>query len=742
MLCVLLAALDQTIVATALPTIVGDLDGLDHIAWVVTAYLLTSTVTLPLYGRAGDLFGRKPVFLFAIAVFLAGSLLCGWSQTMTQLIAFRAVQGIGAGGLMVSAQAIIAELVPPRERGRYMGFIGAAFGVASVAGPLLGGYLTDHASWRWVFFINLPLGVLALVVIALVLHLPAPSAPGTIDYLGAALLSATVTGLVLVTSWGGSEYAWSSPQIRWLIGSTVVLGLAWFVSARRTAEPILPLRLFADRTFALASVASVAVGVALFGSVSYLPTFMQVVNGANATDSGLLMLPLVAGILVTAILSGQLISRTGRYKAYPILGCVLTGAGTFLLSTMDETTSRTLISAYMVVVGLGIGLILQVLILVVQATAARRDLGVATSTITFVRQVGGALGVAVCGSLFTARLPHGLNVASLTPAQLAHLPAAVREPIAHAFAHALPPIFGYLVPLLAVALVCVAFLPADALRGHPASAVSPGPGTGPGPGPGTLTLTGRVRATDGRPLDRARVTLLAPDGGYVAGATVDPTGSYSVAVRRPETYVLVAAAPGHWPKADRVRVDGPAVHDVTLGGAATVAGTAPAGSTVTLTSSVDGQVAASARTGADGGFTFERLDAGDYTLTVTAPGHQPFAHPVPLGPGERLTVPVHLRRMAAIGGVVRTPAGTPVADAHVMLLDDRGQVRAHLVTATEGAFSFEDLPDGAYTVVASGYPPSAATAYADGEQVEARLVLSHDQPHAGRPPQVRTPSSA
>ncbi|NUR48847.1 MAG: MFS transporter [Hamadaea sp.] len=738
MLCVLLAALDQTIVATALPTIVGDLNGLDHISWVVTAYLLTSTVTLPLYGRIGDIYGRKPVVIFAIAAFLAGSALCGWSQTMTQLIAYRAVQGVGAGGLMVLAQAILADLVPPRDRGRYMGFIGAAFGVASVAGPLLGGYLTDHASWRWVFYINLPLGAIALAMIVIVLKLPAPTSRSRVDYLGAALLSAAVTGLVLVTSWGGSEYAWSSAQIRRLIAATLGFTALWLLSARFSAQPILPLRLFRDRTFALASVASIAVGVAMFGSISYLPIFMQVVTGANATNSGLLMLPLVAGILVTAIASGQLISRNGRYKAYPIVGAILTGLGLWLLSTLDEHSTRALISAYMVVVGLGIGLIMQVLVLVVQNSADRADLGVATSAVTFVRQVGGALGVAICGSLFTTRLYDAITtelpgvpitggVGSLTPARLAELPDAVRDGIARAFADALPPIFLALVPLLVIALICVSVLPGVSLRTHEAPVVET-----------AHHLTGVVRSSAGTPIAQVRLSLLAAGGELLATATSDATGAFTVGAPRAGSYVLVAAADGYRPDASRVQVAETAYHEIVLAGAATlVVATRVPGAAANLTDDAGRQVA-TARADDAGRLVLERLEAGRYTLTVTAEGYLPAALAIDLTPGDTVERELPLRRAATVAGTVRGPDGKPLKDALVVLLDAAGAVRGSTHTDATGAFAVDDLTDGAYTLVASGYGPTALGVRIDGPgRVDTQITLGReggrhsDQPHAG-----------
>jgi EmrB/QacA subfamily drug resistance transporter len=482
MLGMLLAALDQTIVATALPTIVGDLGGLNHLSWVVTAYLLAATVSTPLYGKLGDLYGRKRIFQAAIVIFLVGSVLAGLSQSMGQLIVFRAIQGLGGGGLMVTAQAIIGDVVSPRERGRYMGYFGAVFGGAMVAGPLAGGFFTDHLTWRWVFYINLPLGLAALVVTTVALHAREARVRHRIDYLGAALLAAGVACVVLLTTWGGTEYAWGSSTIVGLGLAAAVLLTAFALVERRAAEPIIPLALFRNSTFDVSSAVSFIIGFAMFGVISFLPLYLQLVTGASATNSGLLLLPLMFGLLGASTLSGQLISRTGRYKVFPVAGTAIAAVGMWLLSTMTPTTGRATSTVYMVVLGIGIGLVMQVVILATQNAVDRRDLGIATGTVSFFRSVGGSFGVAVFGAIFTSRLAGelarrlpadvlararasgGSAVGSLSPRALDALPASLRSGFVEAFSNSLTATFRYAVPCILVAFLVTWLLREQPLR--------------------------------------------------------------------------------------------------------------------------------------------------------------------------------------------------------------------------------------------------------------------------------------
>ncbi|MDN3267828.1 MFS transporter [Streptomyces sp. MA15] len=475
----LLAALDQTIVSTALPTIVSELGGLEHLSWVVTAYLLASTAATPLWGKLGDQYGRKRLFQTAIVIFLVGSVLCGVAQDMPQLIGFRALQGLGGGGLIVLSMAIVGDLVPPRERGRYQGLFGAVFGATSVLGPLLGGLFTQHLSWRWVFYINVPVGIVALAVIAAVLHIPRRSAKHVIDYLGTFLIASVATCLVLVASLGGTTWAWASPQIIGLAVLGAVLIVAFVAAERRAAEPVLPLKLFRVRTFTLSAVISFIVGFAMFGALTYLPTFLQVVHGISPTLSGVHMLPMVAGMLLSSTGSGQIVSRTGRWKVFPIAGTAVTAVGLLLLHQLDTQSSTAVMSAFFFVFGLGLGLVMQVLVLIVQNAVPYEDLGVATSGATFFRSIGASFGVAVFGAIFTGRLddqltaalrgadlPPGVSPGTLEadPRGIGALPPALRPAALDAYSTAITDVFLYAVPIALLGFALAWFLKEDPLR--------------------------------------------------------------------------------------------------------------------------------------------------------------------------------------------------------------------------------------------------------------------------------------
>lgn len=482
MITMLLASLNQTVLSTALPTIVGQLNGVEQMTWVITGYILASTIVMPIYGRISDLLGRKPVILVAITIFIAGSIVGGLAPNIEVLIAARVIQGLGGGGLMILSQAAIADVVPARDRGRYMGAIGAVFAVASVAGPLLGGWLTDGPGWRWAFWLNIPLGLLAIAACLVFLKLPKTehTERPKLDYLGMTLIAAATTTLVLVCTWGGHTYAWGSPQIIGLIVATVVLAVAFCWAEMRAVHPVIPMALFKDRNFTLTTIAALMIGIAMFGALGYMPTYIQMVTHVSATVAGLLMIPMMGGLLVASVASGRTVSRTGHYKVFPIVGSVILGIGLALLSTLHVESPTWLMCTYLAIIGIGIGLALQILTLIVQNSFPGRIVGTATAASNYFRQVGATLGSAIVGSVFTTRLVNLIvdmsasgelpasgggedGLKQLTPAAVNAMPEVLRQPIIHAYNEALLPIFLFLVPLAVIALIALLFVEAKPL---------------------------------------------------------------------------------------------------------------------------------------------------------------------------------------------------------------------------------------------------------------------------------------
>jgi EmrB/QacA subfamily drug resistance transporter len=475
LLALILAMLDQTVVSTALPRIVGDLGGVTHLSWVVTAYVLASTITTPLYGKLGDQYGRKRWLITAIIIFLAGSALSGMSQTMDQLIMFRALQGLGAGGLMVGVIATIGDMVAPRERGQYMGYMMASMMLALIAGPLVGGYITDSLSWRWIFYINMPVGGAALIYLWTTLHLPYKKVPHKIDYLGAGLLAIAATSVVLLTTWGGSQYAWASPMIVGLGLLAVAATVSFLYTERRAAEPVLPLHVFKNRNFSVATGMSFLLGVAMLGALTFLPLYQQTVQHLSAVGSGLMLIPMMLGVTVTSLIGGFVMTRTGRYRFMPIVGGAIMTVAMLLLTTLGVTTTKLESGLFYVVLGVGMGFLMQITSVIVQNSVAPRDIGVASSSRTFFQQIGGSLGVALFGAVFARRLTEsmssllpGVHVSAgggqLNPVTVNHLPALVRHDVFVAISHAIQGVFYLAVPAAFAVFVLAWFIREVPLR--------------------------------------------------------------------------------------------------------------------------------------------------------------------------------------------------------------------------------------------------------------------------------------
>lgn len=474
----LLAALDQSIVGTALPRIVSDLGGLDQLSWVVTAYLLTSTATTPLWGKISDLYGRRRIFQAAIVIFLIGSVLAGMSQDMAQLIIFRAIQGIGGGGLMAIAFATIGDIVPPRERGKYQGYLAAVFGISSVAGPLLGGWFTDGPGWRWIFYINLPVGLAALVVTSIALRLPTPRREHTIDYLGAGLIIGAVSSLLLYLDWAGRDRGWTDPVSLGLLALAAILGVLFVIVENHSPEPIIPMRLFHNSVFSVGNLYGFLAGMAMFGGIIFLPLYLQAIKGMSPTQSGLALLPMVAGIFTTAIGTGQLISKTGRYKIFPIIGAAVIGIALFLLSRLTTVTPYWLVAIYMYLFGFGLGMTMQTITTAIQNSVDFRDMGTATSATTFFRSMGGTIGAALFGTILSSRLtvhmqeifgnipmPEGGMDGAMNDMQaLQKIPEPIRSKVLEGFSGALSDVFLAGIPIAIIALVVAFFLKEIPLR--------------------------------------------------------------------------------------------------------------------------------------------------------------------------------------------------------------------------------------------------------------------------------------
>ncbi|MEU7189308.1 MFS transporter [Streptomyces sp. NPDC045369] len=766
-------ALGATVAVTALPRIAGDLRGPDTVSWVVTAYLFAAAAGLPLHGKLGDAFGRKAALVLAAALFTAGSVLAGRSHSLGELTAFRALQGGGAGGLLIGVQAVVASLVPTRLRGRIMAGAGAACGLACAAGPLLGGYLTDHASWRWCFFSGAPFGVLALLVAAFVPRLPKPAVRGRLDLAGLLLLAAFATCLALTVSWGGTEYAWTSRVVVGLGLGALGTALLFLAVEYFGTDPLLPLRLVRDTVFAVPGLVGAALGVALFGAAGYVPTFLPVADGASPARSGLLMLPATAGLALGAVLCAHLARRTGRHRAFPVLGCALAGGAVWLLCRVPQDAGQPVHGLGTGLLGLGVGCVLPVLVLAVRDSVRRAGPATVTpggtGTHTTIRQFGGCVGAALFLTFLADRLAghsgtglpgaarHAAEPESLVPGLLGALPAVLRDSPAAAYAHTVPRVLLYLLPVLLLGLLLAVLLKEKSLVTH-ASPVPPVPIPPPAgqrdalsvpqarteaavPGPPerpepdrtprapaaadpyvpAVPMSGTVRHRDGSAVPHAALTLVGTDGRQVARGATGADGRYALSAPGAGAYVLIAAAGGHRPQAVAVTVgERPVGLDLLLGGAGrlsgavtTADGTPVRDAAVTLTD-VRGEVVATGRSGREGGYVLTELVAGEYTLAASSPAHRPAALPVTVGSARETRQDIELAGGAVLRGTVRSGGGRPVEDARVTLLDAAGNVVDSAATGPDGLFRFVDLSAGEYTVVAAGYPPVATVLQVTG----------------------------
>ncbi|WIY04674.1 MFS transporter [Amycolatopsis mongoliensis] len=823
-----LAALDQTIVGTSIVKIANDLHGFDLQAWATTAYLITSTIVTPIYGKLSDIYGRKPFYLAAITIFVIGSLASAFSQSMYELAAFRAVQGLGAGGLMSLAMTILGDIVPPRERAKYQGYILAVFGLSTVLGPVLGGFFAgiEHAGsifgydihgWRWVFLINVPIGILALFVVARVLNVPHQRHEHKIDWWGALTLVVAVVPFLIVAE-QGQKWGWGDGKaiLCYVVGG---VGVIAFILVERLMKDaaLIPLRLFKNSTFTVAIIGGVIVGVAMFGAITMIPQFMQVVQGYTPTESGLLMLPLMAGIMLSSIVSGRLTGKTGRYKIFPIIGTVLIAGGAFFFAQVEYNSPlwHPLVAA--AIIGLGLGQCMQTLIIAVQNAGPRSDMGVSTASATFFRQIGGTAGVAIFLTvLFNTLLPNitkafggqlppgagaGIGDLSGDTSGIQNLPEAIRTPVLIGFTDSITTVFYIAGAVALLATVVLLFMkeipltnaapaaatmeggealleadehdftdepteivepvkPADrepALVGGGKHALSTNghgdyqavSGALPMPitnsvaesevdtpvGAGGVPVVGHVRRQDGSHVPGAALTLIDQRGRQVARATGASDGSYSVPSQGPGAYVLIVSAHGHQPQASSVVIsNGPATVDVTLTGSGELTGTVRAAATgsplanvtVTLTDG-RGEVNGAFITTTDGTYAFVGVGAGAYTLVASGAGYRPVAVTLTVPDSGVLRHDVELSSSVQLTGVARTEGDRVVPDARITVLDAEGNVAAVARTDGEGRYLVSDLPAGAYTVVASGYPPATSQVELTGGEAGHDVRLSYDQ---------------
>ncbi|GGU26943.1 MFS transporter [Streptomyces lavendofoliae] len=783
------AILSSTIVSNALPEIISDLGGgQSAYTWVVTASLLAMTATTPLWGKLSDLFSKKLLVQISLVIYVLGSVVAGLSQNAGMLIACRVVQGIGVGGLSALAQIVMAAMISPRERGRYSGYLGATFAVATVGGPLLGGVITDTdwLGWRWCFYVGVPFAVIALIVLQKTLKLPVVKRQVKVDWSGAFFISAAVSLLLVWVTFAGDKYDWASWQTYTMVGGSLVLGALFLLVESRASEPIIPLRLFRNRTITLASLASLFVGVAMFAGTVFFSQYFQLARDKSPTMSGVMTIPMIGGLFLSSTVSGQVITKTGRWKAWLVCGGALVTAGLGLLGTIRYDTEYWHIAVFMAVLGLGLGMMMQNLVLCTQNQVAPADLGAASSVVTFFRSLGGAIGVSALGAVMANRVTRYVEdgLADLGPrgASLGHggtggggipdldaLPAPFRTVMETAYGHGVADVFLYSAPFALIAFLVTLFIKEVALKSHakPESPSEPGSGATPdaataaavaavsaagvtaaapqasavtavtagAPAGGGTTVHGIVRTAEGSPVARAAVTLISLGGRQLGRAVAQADGRYALDAPGQGSYVLIASADGFQPQASTVVVGGEALaYDILLSGTSGLVGAVrsaeggePVEGAMVIVTDVRGDVLATGTSTQDGTFAFAELVPGTVTVAVNAAGHRPLALPVEIG-GQGVTrVEALLRAGARLQGTVRAGADRrPLADARVTLVDAAGNVVATATTGEDGAYGFADLDAGEYTVIATGYPPVAGALTVAGHGVDGHdIELAH-----------------
>ncbi len=771
------AMISSTIVSNALPEIIADIGGgQSAYTWVVTSTLLTMTATTPLWGKMADLFSKKVLMQVALLIFVAASAVAGLAQNPEQLIAARAVQGIGMGGLTALAQVIMAAMISPRERGRYSGYLGAVFAVATVGGPLIGGVITDADSlgWRWCFYVGIPFAVVAFIVLQKTLHLPVVKREGVkVDWAGAFFMAAGVCLLLVWVTFAGDKYDWASWETAAMVGGSIALMLIFVLIESRAKEPIIPLRLFANRTITLSSLASLFVGVAMFAGTIFFSQYFQLARDKSPTMAGLMTIPMIAGLFLSSTVSGQIITRTGRWKAWLVVGAALIVGGLGMLGTIRYDTEYWHVAIFMAVLGLGVGMTMQNLVLSTQNQVAPSDLGAASSMVTFFRSLGGAMGVSALGALMANRVGDYVEdgLADLGPRYAAmaqgtsgeipdmdKIPEPLRSVLESAYGHGIADIFLVAAGAAVIALLLVVFIKevplktkggleqaadeavgvdapaavAEAVVGvpeqHPADEVAPvaAPGNG-------IPLHGFVRGAGNTPVPHAAVTLISLSGRQLGRSVAHADGDYAVDAPGAGTYVLIASADGFQPQASTVVVGSePVAYDLLLSGTTGLKGIVRGGEdgvpiqgAMVIVTDVRGDLLSTGATVADGTFFIDELVPGPATVAVNAEGYRPHAVPIEIGATGVTRVEVEMVTGARLTGLVKASFG-PLADARVTLVDAAGNVVATATTGADGAYAFADLDGGDYTVLATSYPPATSTVNLSGHGVDGHeIVLTH-----------------